>query len=452
MRAIPPPAARHRAWIPALTTGQLGRFRLFLGVAFALTLLRLQITPRALADQRHYAALDLDLVHSLAASADALVVVKVVAITAALLFAIGAAPRLSLAFYAAGFLTLTLVVLEDRGTHDLGLPLITLLGWLTVPWDDTPSLWSPWRPGGPASRRYGFAIWWPGLTLGLALLAAGIAKLLAAGPIWATGGAVRYHFVMDAGSAPLEWGLWVASHPPAAIALSCAALALELGFILVVFTDDARWRLLAGVAGVALFAGLFLFQGIQWHGWHTLLLAFLPWQGVEPAGWARRLPSISPFQIAAVVVVLVVQGYASVWRIEAEPFLSDYPMYSSTFASPAAFDREMADRYTTLVSVSGDGAEHREAVMQMPDSERRNLLDLQQRLRDIGTARPLQGERWLVTLCEAYRTATGSMPERVAVRVERGGFDWNAGTFRSPEPLTLDPMPLAHYCRQAGGE
>ena len=182
-------------------------------------------TPLAL--QSHFAAPDWSFVHPIAASPTACNAVEAALLVAAGLFTIGLWTRWSYATFVAVFFLLTLVKLESSGAHDLGLPLVTFLGWLAVPWGSGLSI-GGWRLGrapgdaGPdtASRVQGFAIWWPGFTLGVALLAAAYAKLRESGFEWITGGAVRYHFIADAGNAHVDWGLWVASHPWAAVLFS----------------------------------------------------------------------------------------------------------------------------------------------------------------------------------------------------------------------------------------
>jgi hypothetical protein len=243
--------------VPAISGRALRAFRIALAIALVFVVWAVEILPTPLESQRHYAGVDLEFVHALAASDTGLVGVRLVATLAAVLFGIGVMARHAYATFVLAFFLLVLVALEYRGTHDLGLPFVTLVGWLTVPWD------ASILPGSKAdsiseraSRRYGFALWWPGLTMGVAFLAAAIAKLQTSGLEWISGGAVRYHFVTDAHLAPLTWGLWVASHEAAAVTFAFGAIVLEAGFILVAFTARPALRLLGFAGGAAVFVSI----------------------------------------------------------------------------------------------------------------------------------------------------------------------------------------------------
>jgi hypothetical protein len=69
-----------------------------------------------------------------------------------------------------------LTTLHSSGTHDWDCPMAILLALLAVPWGDGVSV-DQWRSPSPippdtASPRYGFALWAPGVVMGLAFAVA----------------------------------------------------------------------------------------------------------------------------------------------------------------------------------------------------------------------------------------------------------------------------------------
>jgi len=190
--------------------------------------------------------------------------------------------------------------------------------------------------------------------MGVAFLAAAYAKLSISGLVWITDGAVKYHFVEDALDAPVDWGLRLASVDELAVLMSLAAVVAEAAFILVTLSARPSVRLLLGLMVVPLLAGIYLFQGMFWPPWWVLLLAFLPWEGIYRAGrrvlgseargmaMASRPVSLSgPLRVAALglVAALAIQQVAvSATRVEEEPFVSNFPMYSRRWGSKQHFN------------------------------------------------------------------------------------------------------------------
>ena len=450
-------------WVPALDARALGAFRIMLGCGFVWIAWTFDVNPRPLALQKHFAAFDWSFVHTITATPGACNAVEAAMLVAAVLFTIGLWTRWAYTAFVAAFFLLTLVALESSGAHDRGLPLVTFLGWLAVPWGNGLSIdrrrqarAQSERGADMPSRVRGFAIWWPGFTLGVGLLAAAHAKVTTSGFEWITGGAVRYHFIADAGNAHVDWGLWVASHPWAAVLVSFAAVAVEAGFILHIFARGPGARLVAGATGVGLFVGLYLFQGINWPAWHVLLLAFLPWAWLNRVRARAEAPTISVApavlpgaQLAAIAVLIATQVYASGARIEAEPLLSNYPMYSNNYSSPQQFERSMRWRLTRLVGARADGRDIRATLDNLLDDDRFLLMDLAERpfaeTQVLGESEQLNRS----LLCEHYQQVMGTLPAEVTFAMERRGFDWNAGRFRDYTPLPTSPVRLAALCRAA---
>ena len=210
------------------------------------------------------------------------------------LFVVGLVPRLSLAVATAGLICVEGVLLSRRSIHDWGLPTMTMALMTLVPWNCGFGLsqmlrrWRGVREPTPAIPP-GLALWIPAFTMGVAFLAAAYAKLHTSGFEWITSGAVRYHFIDDSPNAPLDWGMRIATSDALSVAMSFGAIAVEATVWLVIWFSDWRVRLMLGAASASLLAGFFLFQGVFWPAWWTMLLAFLPWPLAADAA-ARRLP------------------------------------------------------------------------------------------------------------------------------------------------------------------
>jgi hypothetical protein len=449
-------------WIPPLDGRALGGFRIAVGIGFVWAVASMQPAAIPASRQAHRAAVDLTIIHQIAASGAAAAALQQATILAAALFTLGLWSRATYALVTLGFFMLTLLNLEVTSAHDLGLPLVTFIGWLAVPWGDSRLGVDEWRrkrsgfrPLAPPNSAYGFAIWWPGLTLGVALLAAAYAKLEVSGLGWITGGAVKYHFITDFGAAVVDWGLWVASHPQAAVFLSFGAIFVEAFFILNIFARTPRWRAAAGLSGAGMFLGLRLFQGIYWPAWLMLLAAFLPWpwlnaspdSGTVRSTVPRRL-HLRPLQAGAIALLIGSQLYASSAQIEAEPLLSNFPMYAHNYGSPEQFDFANRWRLTRILEVDADGESITSLVQQLNDNDRTLLMDLAEHglvpIQELGEG----GRRSLALLCERYQQVIGPLPASIAFRMERRKFAWDEGRFRDYKPVSSTPVPLAAQCRQ----
>lgn len=263
------------------------------------------------------------------------------------LFGAGLFTRAALVTATAGTWLWMLAWTEQFGTHPISVLLVALPALWPARWSDEWSV-DAWlrrqirrsQPAGrrAASRAYGYALWMPRLVIGVVLLAAAAAKI--ANPAWIENGTVKFAFVADYHRAAVPWGLWIASHPPAAIAASAGAIAIEALAITAAFARSWVYRLAVGLIVAALFAGFFLLQGELWRAWWLLITAFLPWELLSrPRGETDAAASLSRPQWAAAALLVVVQAVASVAHLEIRPAISAYDMYSATFDSTAAFDR-----------------------------------------------------------------------------------------------------------------
>lgn len=285
--------------IPDLSAAALGLYRLVLGALlfFAVWLTRLAPGPfpRDM-HQRTAGPANWEGFHWLASRPDLVATLETATLAALLLFAFGLLTRASLAIAAAGLLTWTFVRLQHTGAHDWAVALPMMVGILPVAWGDgfsVDEMIRRWRgraaPPGRHGQSYGFGVWLPGFVLGLAFAAAASAKLRRSGLAWITGGAVKYHFVIDAWHAPVDWGLWVASHHSAAVAMSFVAIAIEGGVIAASFVRRGILRTVSGFAALSLLAGFYLFQHELWIAWWVLCSGLMPWGGIFDA-MASRVP------------------------------------------------------------------------------------------------------------------------------------------------------------------
>jgi hypothetical protein len=60
--------------------------------------------------------------------------------------------------------------------------------------------------------------------------------------MWILGGAVKYHWVVDAPQAAVDWGQWIARHHWVAVIMSGFGVLFEAVFVLSVFVRPGRWR------------------------------------------------------------------------------------------------------------------------------------------------------------------------------------------------------------------
>ena len=377
------------------------------------------------------------------------------------LFGVGLWTRLSYGIVVANLTLWTFVRLQHTGTHPWAVLLITLWCLLAVRWGDALSVdrvigrWRG-RPGEPpvSGRAYGFAVWVPGLVLGTAMAAAAFAKVYGSGPAWVLGGAVKYHFVTDILSAPVDWGLWIASHHWAAVAASALAVGMEGSLIVAAFLRPGWARAAFGAGGCMLLLGFYLFQNEVWWAWWMLWACFFtPWQSL----WAalargvlqpRRAPDTSPsahvpraarpltrVHYGIIGTVCGLQLFASVFQIEQQPLLSDYPMYSSTYPSTAAFDAQTRIQSPHRFHArTAEGERDVTAALEQTelDGPLRDLL-LELRRGEPFTPDAQERVRWLAT---TFRERAGQALGVVTLMQDELAFDWATGRLYAKTPNT----------------
>lgn len=428
--------------VPQLSSGALGLYRAALALALVTVVLKYADLPDAPFPRELHRAYDWfadwPWVHVLASTPTLEQWSTPACVALLVFFGTGLLSRPAYLAFLAVLTVHVLVVLQHKSAHDWGLPLVTLWGLALVPWSEGAGI-DTWRRGAAAPRRnYGFAVWFPGLMVGLAFAAAAWAKLDSSGIEWVTGGAVKYHFIEDARQAPNDWGLRIASREGFAVALSAGAILVEALFIVHVFFRNAWARAAAGVAGLTLLAGFRVLQGVMWMQWWVLFLCFVPWQPIARVVFGDRresqidgaAPALRRGAAAVVAVVVSVQLVASAYRIEMEPFVSDYGMYSWTWPSRAAFDRYIAGKYRRYgyQVVEGNGARDvTPRLARLPKAA--DLLGQTVTELQAGQALGEDRRKALAALAREYRETYHERLSPMVVVVDELGFDWSRGRF-----------------------
>lgn len=399
---------------------------------------------------------DWEWVQSIANRPELVVSLERVVYGAIALFGIGLWTRSSYVVIVLSLTLWTLVRLQHTGTHPWAVLLVTLWGLLTVRWGDGLSLdrvISHWRgrclSENRAGRDYGFAVWMPGLVFGTAMFGAAYAKFWVSGVEWILSGAVKYHFVTDAQSAPVDWGLWIASHHWAAVGVSAFGIATEATLVAAVFFRPGWFRAIIGGAGCGLLLGFYLFQNEVWWAWWMLWACFFtPWSSIWTivTKWCRvfkvplPLPSSAPSpaaerpltnaQTVAIGAICSVQLIASALQIEQQPFMSNYPMYSKTYPSTDVFDAgSPMHAPIRFMSVTSAGEQD------VTQSLERTDLDgpLRDYLTELSEGKALTGEmverlRWI---SDSFHERSGTRLGVVTLMRDVRAFDWTAGEVRS---------------------
>lgn len=334
-------------------------------------------------------------------------------------FAVGLLPRMSFTLLALGF-NVWFCLLSLRGSiHFLGpLPLALLL-LIPTPWHEGRGL-GRWRPPTVPPSRVppGYAPWVLCLAFAVAFAAAGYAK----GPQWAINGTVRYHFMADADVSWISIGPWIAARPALAVALSFIVVLVEQLAVVTPFLRPGL-RALAGVPVAMLLVGFVVMHDALWPAWWTLLLGFVPWHLVGRSRAASRAvvsaAGVPAMALVALVVLPAQQVAASWFEIEAGPYLSAYDMYSTTFESPAAYEREDGRPRLRMVALTPAGGADVGACVHRDDEAVRELESAVSAGTDVG-AQP----RARAAVMTCAREAGGT---RVRIEADQRFFDWERG-------------------------
>ena len=436
--SYPPVKAFIGRGLPRLSPAGLGLFRIALGLALLASVpaaFELPTSPLPLPLHRDAGVFaDWSWVHWMALHPGINSVILATGLGALALFTAGVVPRVAYVVAMLALSALALVILQHRSAHDIGLPLVALLGLVLVPWAESPMTYP--RRHAISIDGYGYAVWWPGAVLGLGFLAAAYAKLDTSGMDWVLGGAAKYHFIEDFKRAPTTWGLWIATHPAWAVAASFGAILVEGVLIAHLFFQHWLARSIAGVAALSLLAGLYILQGHLWPLWWTLVLAFVPW-GVlarmlrpSDAGNASLRPALRGSHLALLTVLVGIQLFASARRVEVEPFVSDYGMYSWTWASAEAFDRQISRKYQVyhFMDTSTAGAVDVTDRLRALPNAMDTLANAVDRLRD-GSSLDASDREALREVVAMYQSRFKAPVSSLRVLHDEQAFDWQRARF-----------------------
>ena len=279
------------------------------------------------------------------------------------LFIVGIATPVSFACFAMGVLVWAAMFTLTTSTHAVAALGVTLICLLPSRWGDAWSvdaligraLKRPRRP--VCEGQYGYVFWIPRLVFGLAFLAAAWSKV-GGGLGWILNGTVKYHFVTDLNQALVDWGPRLTESHWVAVAMSGAAVVVEMVVVTAAFSQSIAHVLLCGAGALALLAGFGLLQGVVWPGWWILLLGFLPWQLLSPSrGTTSERSPLSVVQLAVVVMLVAQQFVASAFQLEARPLTSAYDMYSATYSSVEEYENASNLVYRVVVYDEGQARE-----------------------------------------------------------------------------------------------
>jgi len=395
----------------------------------------------------------------LAGRPDAMAGLEYAVIVLLVLFAAGLCARLAHGLAAAGLITIVLVWCHAGLTtiHVWLVCMCLLVCLLPVPWHHTSFGLDEWirrrrqRPSarGLSGKAYGYAVWAPGLILGSVWASAAYSKV-EGGPEWILGGAVQYHWVIDAAKdVPVDWGLWIATQPWAAVLMSFFGVFFEAIFIFSVFSRPAGvWRPLFAATGIPLLIGFYLFHGVLWWPWWLAYLLFvIPWAHVADglhrlAGGSLQHPA-GPSTLMrnpglGLIHGVLIAGVCIHASLELPEGFGRFGSYSNTYASHEAFDEANVIAPVSRLWV-GFGSD--EAV----EVRNTNLdvsglvagLDPDQAL-PAGVSERFRADVDIQDAISLYRLREGPPPVRLVLTRQRRTFDWDAGRYATPDP----PQPV----------
>jgi hypothetical protein len=198
-------------------------------------------------------------------------------------------------------------------------------------------------------------------------------------------------------------------------------------------------------------------QGVFWPAWWALLLAFLPWNRIaaQRKRNAISLPtatvSPTPTWVSRVLVLLVgIQLTASLSGTEHEPLISDFPMYSHTYSSPASFNEVYGisgRRYSFYVSRDSGCAENVTPEVESVSNLLQSMIKLVERL----DTTPREGfdpslEPVTATLLATVNERREDHGDTIMVQATSPFFDFKTGrtTWRTSEPVAAFKYGSVH--------
>lgn len=216
-------------------------------------------------------------------SAEVLVAVQLLGAVLAVLAVLSWRPRLTFAGAWLCFVFLEgLVASRVKISHNEILPILVAVPLLIAP---AAVSWRDRRPEADRGWPHRVAL----VVVAGAYFFTGLGKVLTGGLSWVTSDNLRWSLAAGVRSTkPPTDGLaqFVVDHDLLAHALAAATLAVELGFVLILF--QARLRPWFAAAVIAFHAGIYLTLGLDYWSWVvTVVVVLLPWEDVTARVQAR---------------------------------------------------------------------------------------------------------------------------------------------------------------------
>jgi hypothetical protein len=150
-------------------------------------------------------------------------------------------------------------------------------------------------------------------------------------------------------------------------------------------------------------------------------------------------PVLRPSHITLMTAVVCIQLFASARRVEIEPFVSDYGMYSWTWPSTAAFDRQISRKYQVyhyMTANAGEPVDVTDRLRALPKAidTLANAVDVLREGGDLGSS-DRDALRQVVAMYESTFKAPVSSLE---VLHDEEAFDWERGRFY--QKATREPV------------
>jgi hypothetical protein len=139
---------------------------------------------------------------------------------------------------------------------------------------------------------------------------------------------------------------------------------------------------------------------------------------------------LRPQHVAFITALVSIQLFASARRVEIEPFVSDYGMYSWTWPSTDAFDRQISRKYHAyhyMATHAGDDVDVTDRLRALPKAID-TLANAVDRLREGGEL-PLRDRDDLRTVRAMYESAFDAPVSSLRVLHDEEAFDWKRGRF-----------------------
>ncbi len=217
--------------------------------------------------------------------------VQVVAVAACLLGAAGIWARPSMMVGWLGALLLNgMWTSVGQPMHNDTFPLLAMFPVLFAPVADA---WSV-RPrrgvaSSASSAKYGWPVRTSMIVVSGGYFFSGFHKLIVSGPQWFLSSNIRWilYGISDQSPRPITPALALAIHPLLAHVTAAGALAVELGFPIVLWRRRAAWLFVPGVVSLHLAIGITMH--LDYSAWAlTVLVLFVPWDVLVERGRAWR--------------------------------------------------------------------------------------------------------------------------------------------------------------------